>query len=223
MDNKISIVIPAYLPSQSYYSFLDYAIESIYKQTYKNFVITIVFNGPFFKNYNNVQSIVLPHKTSAAVARNIGASLNWNSDYLCFLDADDAFVEHKLETQLQTCNNENLDFCFTDSKIIDENNTVLGKYKINSLAYENEEIKKILPYENVLITSTSMIKTTSFFKAGMFVAANEYGIKDPSTQKNEYGNYFEDYYLWITAINNFKFKKIQQDLCLYRKNTSVER
>jgi len=223
MNNKISIIIPAYLPSDSYYKFLDYAIESIYSQTYKNFSITIVFNGPFFKNYNNVQSIVLPYKTSAAIARNIGASLNWDSDYLCFLDADDAFIEHKLETQLHICNNEDVDFCFTDAKTIDENNKIIGKYKINSSAHEHEEIKKYIPYENVLITSTSMIKTTSFFKAGMFVAANEYGIKDSSTQKNEYGNYFEDYYLWITAINNFKFKKISQDLCLYRENTSVER
>ena len=222
--HKVSVIIPAFLPNEHYIDYLKCAVESVKKQTYSNIDITVVYNGPINVDIENTKSIILPFKTSASVARNIGASLNYNSDYFCFLDADDMFHENKIQQQLNVCIEENIEFCFTERYDIDNFGNILEKFNYINSAYFNDEIKNIISIENVLPTSSSMIKVESFFKCGMFISTNEYKIKGPELHMNANGAIYEDYLLWINAINkDYKFKKLINPLTYYRINTSVSR
>jgi len=222
--DKISIVIPAYLPNEKYISFLNQAVESCKCQTIKPYKIIIVYNGPVVHKINGVKNINLKIKTSASVARNIGAANCLDSDYFCFLDADDYFHPEKIEKQIKTCLENNLDFCFTEAIKVDENNKVLGEFTYKQNASNTETIKSILPFDNVLVNSSVMIKKESFLKAGMFCPTNEYKIAINGPHNNANGAVYEDYLLWYNALhNNFSFRKIPEFLTYYRVNTSVAR
>lgn len=221
---KISVVIPAYLPSEEYFNYLTQAVNSIKSQTYKNIDIVIVFNGCIPIKYDDVKSIVIKNKCSAAVSRNIGASHSIDSDYICFLDCDDVYESEKIKMQLEVCITNNIDFCFTEAITIDKKNNILGNYVYSRNGFSSEEIKNILPEENILITSSSMIKTKSFFECGMFCPSIEYNITNNGKHHNEKNSVFEDYFLWNNAINKqYTFYKLPKQLIRYRVNTSVER
>lgn len=221
---KISVIIPAYLPNENYFKFLERAVYSVINQSIKNINLVVVFNGPFVKTINGATNIVLNYKTSASVARNIGASFAYDSDYFAFLDADDFYHELKLEKQLDCAIKNNIDFLFTEANRVDSNGNLLAPYTFIQNAFDHEEIKNRILEENILITSSCFIKKESFFKCGMFPATNEYNITGNQKHHNERGVIYEDYLMWYTAIcKNYVFKKINEHLTFFRINTSVER
>lgn len=224
MNPTVGIVIPAFIPSEQHMLFLDNCIESVKKQTYKNIVTVIVYNGPNKKNYDNCITVDLPYKTSAAVARNIGASILHNCKYFCFLDADDMFAPDKVEKQLQIMIDENLDFCFTEKVNINNDGTRIDEAYIYKDIVSHDEIKLMFPRTNVLTLSSSMIKSSSFFSCGMFPASIEYQIQHQYGHLNSKNATYEDYLLWVTAISkNYVFKKIKDQLTYYRVGSTVER
>lgn len=224
MNKLVSVIIPAYFPSERYIKYLDRAILSIKNQTYNNIKITVVFNGPINYKITNAETINVPYKCSASVARNIGACANLNSDYMCFLDADDYFHEEKISKQLTFCVDKNLDLCFTEAIKVNAEGTTIGNFTYNQNAFDSESLKKILPFDNVLVHSSVMIKNESFFKLGMYCATNEYNIKGSPLHHNENGFLCEDYLMWTTALNkNLIIEKIPEFLTYYRINTSVDR
>lgn len=224
MDKKVSIIIPAYLPDKKYILFLQQAVDSCNSQTVKPHKIIIVYNGPISFRIKNTKSINLKTKTSASIARNIGAANCLDSDYLCFLDADDYFHPNKIEKQLNACLESNLDFCFTEAIKVNENGSVIEEFKYRNNASSSEELKKILPHDNVLVNSSVMVKKDSFIRAGMFCPTNEYKIAINGPHNNSNGAVYEDYLLWYNSLrNNYIFKKIPDFLTYYRVNTSVAR
>lgn len=224
VKSKIAVIIPAYLPNESYLRFLEQAVDSCNKQSYPLHKIIVVFNGPIVRHINNTITIDLGTKTSASIARNIGAANCLDSDYLCFLDADDYFHPNKIEKQLNACLESNLDFCFTEAIKVNENGSIIEEFKYKNNASSSEELKRILPHDNVLVNSSVMVKKDSFIRAGMFCPTNEYKIAINGPHNNSNGAVYEDYLLWYNSLrNNYIFKKIPDFLTYYRVNTSVER
>ena len=224
MISIVSVIIPAYLPDSSYIKFLEQAVNSCKNQSYPIHRIVVVFNGPVVSNIDNILEIDLKTKTSASIARNIGAANCLDSDYLCFLDADDYFHPNKIEKQLNACLESNLDFCFTEAIKVNENGSVIEEFRYTQNASSSEELKRILPHDNVLVNSSVMVKKDSFIKAGMFCPTNEYKIAINGPHNNSNGAVYEDYLLWYNSLrNNYIFKKIPDFLTYYRVNTSVAR
>ena len=97
----VSVIIPTYNRA----SFLARAIESVLKQTYKNFEIIVVDDG----STDNTKEILEPLKDKIkyiltenkgpAHARNTGMQVA-NGKYIAFLDSDDAYLPIKLESQV---------------------------------------------------------------------------------------------------------------------------
>lgn len=224
MNPTIGIIIPAFIPSEQHILFLDKCIESVKKQKYKNLFTVIVYNGPNRKNYNNCISVDLSYKTSAAVARNIGASILNNCEYFCFLDADDMFAADKVEKQVQVMIDENIDFCFTEPVNINIDGTQRDEAYIYKDISSHDEIKSMLPKINMLPLSSSMIKSSSFFSCGMFPASIEYQIQHHYGHLNSKNATYEDYLLWVSAISkNYVFKKLKDQLTYCRVGSTVER
>ena len=166
---KINVVIPAYLPTRDHVQFLKEAIDSVYAQTFVDWICTVVINGgisdSIFNEYDSrVDLISVPYKSSAATARNIGAAQHFDCEYVCFLDADDAFYPNKLEKQLAAFEeDESLDFCFTRASLMDINSNYVGSYCIrNHSVLVTKDIQNIIEEENVFIMSSGMGKLKTF-------------------------------------------------------------
>ena len=97
---KISIIIPVYNAEK----YLKRCIESIYKQTYKNFEIIVVDDGStdntnsiynVYKTRNNFK-IISQSNSGPSSARNNGIE-NSKGDFIFFLDSDDYLEENCLK------------------------------------------------------------------------------------------------------------------------------
>ncbi len=97
-----SIIIPTYNRAH----FLDRTITSVINQTYKNWELLIIDDG----STDNTENVVQRYATSdsrvryiyqenkrVSAARNNGLK-NANGNYLCFLDSDDEYKSHHLQT-----------------------------------------------------------------------------------------------------------------------------
>ncbi len=104
MNEKVSVIIPAYNAEK----YLRECLDSVLNQTYKNVELIIVNDGSqdgtkdileeYKSRYSNVQVI---HTENGGVsrARNIGLE-HADSDYIMFLDSDDLLVSNAIEILL---------------------------------------------------------------------------------------------------------------------------
>jgi glycosyltransferase involved in cell wall biosynthesis len=105
-DNKsptVSVIIPCYNTAK----YLGQAIESVLSQTFGDFEIIVVDDGSTDNTAEITQSfadsrihyIQHPRNKGLAAARNTGIQHS-RGKYICFLDADDYFLPHKLKKQI---------------------------------------------------------------------------------------------------------------------------
>lgn len=99
--SRISIIIPAYNAAK----YIATAIESVLRQTYRDYEIVVVDDGSTDDTYQCLQPyldrIVYVYQDNQKLpgARNTGVAAS-SGDYLAFLDADDTFLSHKLGVQV---------------------------------------------------------------------------------------------------------------------------
>lgn len=230
----ISVVIPAFIPDQIHLQYLKDAVQSVLEQTYQDFVISVVFNGGITTNFNDskIISINLGKKTSAAAARNIGATVctsKTKPEYFCFLDADDMFAPDKLEKQLHYMEtNPKTDLLFSEAIYINPDGTYRSKTNLPVL--ETDDLDRMLRSVNPFVNSTVMIRESTFYSLGMYPLTNEMKMKfsdarsGDCTHQNALGNVYEDFYLWWLANKSGKVIRKMPDLLVkYRCNTSVAR
>lgn len=110
----ISIVLPSYNRAH----ILPKAVESILRQTYKDFELIIVDDGSSDNTCEVVKSfddnrIVYVHQENAGacVARNNGID-HARGEYIAFQDSDDIWHQDKLEKQLKILQEKNADIVF---------------------------------------------------------------------------------------------------------------
>lgn len=102
MDRRpfFSIVLPTF--NRAY--ILGEAIESVLKQTYQNWELIIIDDGSEDNTFQIIQKYtdkriqyVFQENAGKSQARNKGISLS-KGEYICFLDSDDYYYNHHLET-----------------------------------------------------------------------------------------------------------------------------
>ena len=163
MEELVSVIIPTYKRNKN----LENAIQSVLKQTYKNFEIIIVddnnpdteyrkANEELMKKYeNNEKVIYVKHEKNrnGAAARNTGIFLS-KGKYIAFLDDDDEFLENKLERQVEFLN-QYKEFNCVSCQIYKRGSIV--KQKIN----QKTLIRDILSLKVSPITSTLLFREKS--------------------------------------------------------------
>ena len=100
---KVSVIIPTYNCAR----YISKAIDSVLKQTYRDFEIIIINDGssddtekvvkPYLKNES--VSYIYQENKGVAAARNKGIR-NSKGEYIALLDADDYWSSMKLEKQI---------------------------------------------------------------------------------------------------------------------------
>ncbi len=117
MSNKVNVIIPTYNREK----LLPRAIESVRRQTYKNWELLIVDDRSsdntetIVKNYafidNRIRYLKNERKKGPAGARNFGI-LNSTGEYIAFLDSDDEWTEVHLEECINVLKNYDVKACF---------------------------------------------------------------------------------------------------------------
>lgn len=132
MSELISIITPTYNCER----FIGETIESVLKQSYKNWEMIIVDDcstdntydvvKKYADNDSRIKYYLLEENSGAAVARTKAMQLA-TGDYIAFLDSDDLWISNKLECQLKFMKENNYNFTCTEYEQIDENGKSLNK------------------------------------------------------------------------------------------------
>ena len=210
MNNEplISIITPMYNAEK----FICETIYSIISQTYRNWEMLIVDNcstdnsRQIVENINDpkIKLIKLDYNSGGpARPRNIGLD-NANGEYIAFLDADDVWLEEKLEKQVSILKNNDYDIVYTLANTIDTKSNIIGKFNnqkvYNKIRYFCSDLT-ILYFSNYININTVLMK------------------KDISIKFREDENLvaLEDWMFWIENLNNNKqIKLLKEPLINYR-------
>ena len=112
---KVSIIISYYKKS----FFFEKTINSILKQTYKNYEIIVIYDDTDKTELNLVKKILKKTPRSKIIINknNMGAGLSRNkginyakSKYIAFCDADDLWHKKKLEVQISFMMKKKINF-----------------------------------------------------------------------------------------------------------------
>ena len=223
-NNKISLtsrketqpLVTVIIPLFNAEKYIAQTIESVISQTYQNWELIIVDDcstdnsAEIVKGYEvkdrRIKLIELNSNFGGpARPRNIGLDIS-NGEYLAFLDADDVWLQDKLQVQVREMQLNNLDFTSTDSKFIDinSNHTIINKYKIIVFL---KKLKRKAKLSDVI--KGNFIRTSSVIISKKFISKFD-------ENKDFIG--VEDLHLWMKILNdkNVRYKYISDKLIKYR-------
>ena len=214
---KIDIILPNYNSSQ----FIIKTINSILKQTYKNWKLIIVddFSDKKTKKIlkkisknKNIKVFFLNKNHGAGFCRNFAIKKS-KSPYLAFIDSDDTWKKDKLKKQINFMKKNNFSFSYTDYKTFGKKKRkVNNPSKLNyfdflrntSIATSTMMIKRDL-IGNIKFTNTKICEDF-FFKCRLLQKVGHafcldqyltnYRIRKNSLQSNNLRNFY-----WIWKIN----------------------
>ena len=183
---EISIVIPMYNAEK----YIKETLDSVFAQTYKNYEVIVVNdcskdNGlkiveEYQKKHKNLKIINNEKNLNVAESRNKGIQAA-KGEWIAFLDADDKWVENKLEIQIQKVKENNSSLCFASYYFIDDDGTDLNK---TFTVKPTTSYKKLLK-QNIINMSTSFVKRELCLK---------YPFKNPEVH--------EDFIFWLSILKN---------------------
>ena len=199
---QVSVIMPAFNAAD----FIRDSIESVRKQTFKNWELLIIEDASndttaeiaahFQAEDARIKIHSLPTNQGAAFARNIGIKAS-RGDYISFLDADDLWNENKLEVQINFMIQNKIDICYSSYEIIDEEGV--------------PKMQKIEALPN--LTFDKLLKANYIGNlTGVYNAKKLGKIYSPLIRKRQ------DWGLWLLALKKAGFAKgIQEPLALYRQ------
>ncbi len=164
---KVSVIIPTHNRGR----LIGRALESVFKQTYKDYEVIVVDDGSTDNTRevlaqfgNKIKYIAQPQQGSAA-ARNRGIRESM-SEYVAFLDSDDFWIPEKLATQVEILDkHKNVGIVYSKMIMINEKGEQCGM-KPSSVSGKNYQ--ELLEIWGDLPTSTVMTRKDYFNKAGLF-------------------------------------------------------
>ncbi|WP_407383582.1 glycosyltransferase family 2 protein [Ruminococcus sp.] len=132
MNDLVSVITPVYKCEK----FIELTIKSVQSQTYENWEMLLVDDCTpdnsaeiiqrLSATDSRIKYIKLKENSGAAVARNVGLE-HAKGRYIAYLDADDIWLENKLERQITFMNDRDVQFSCCDYEKIEEDGTKLNK------------------------------------------------------------------------------------------------
>jgi len=227
----IDVIVPAYIPTERNLNFFYEAMNSLRRQTLKDFNVKIILNGSdlykseieeSIQSDDRFEALHFKKKSSAAIARNYGIR-NTSSKYVAQLDADDLYHEEKLEKQLKFMeSNTHCSLLGTSNYVIRNGRNVDSCCGTHHQYQTHEKIKENIDANyNVIVCGSVMFRRSEVFGNNLFYdEENTPGQYWPSYGKIMY----EDLDLWIRCINRGKkINIIPERLYYWREGSRVER
>lgn len=207
MKNKLTILMPVYEISQ----FLSVAIDSLKKQTFKDYVCNILTPNLSEDDTRKLQNLISEdsrfsiHKLSLsgiAFALNYGLNIT-KTKYLARMDADDISHNSRLEKQIDFLE-KNPGYVVVGCKVQlvnGEGHVINNNFKFFE---NNREIRKALRYRNPMCHPALVFRTETLLENKGYL----------------YGNNCEDHELFLRIARNpnSKFKNLSECLFSYRRH-----
>lgn len=144
--STVSIITPLYNCS----NYLEKTIRSVLMQTHVDWELILVDDfspdnsaeiaEQFSKKDSRIRVIRLSKNSGAAVARNTAIEAA-QGRYLAFLDSDDQWLPHKLETQIAFMHKHNIAFSYAAYEKLNELGEVVGKVGVPSKVNYKDMLK----------------------------------------------------------------------------------
>lgn len=200
----VSVIVPTHNRAEM----LVKAIDSIFRQSYKNIEVIIVANGctdntpevvkSLQEKYKNIHFLNFPESIGGAEARNRGVDII-KGEYVAFLDDDDEWLKDKLEYQLRILKNSN--YCIVGCNY----------YKVGGNSVKEVKLpEKVSFYE---MTFENLLGSFSFC-----ITKSEY-IKELRIDKSLKANQDYDFWLKILKSTDKYAYVVQKPLVNYHQHT----
>lgn len=193
----ISVVIPVFnRPEQ-----IKRAIDSVLKQTFKNFEIIVVDDGStdetpvVLKSYADMIKVITTENCGVSATRNTGVK-NANGKFVAFLDSDDEWKKDKLQKQFDHLVQNNYRVTQTEEIWIRD-----GKFK-------NKTKKHIKPVDDIFIPSLDICMVSPSSVMMEKALYEEYGGFDETLAV------CEDYDLWLRMSFKERFGLLEEQLVI---------
>lgn len=139
----VSVITPLYNCSK----YLEQTIQSVLSQTFQNWEMIMVDDcstdnsveiaQQYAAQDERIKVIQLEKNSGAAVARNTAIEAA-QGRYIAFLDSDDQWLPHKLETQLAFMQKQNVAFSYAAYEKVNEEGAVIGSVGVpDKVAYKD--------------------------------------------------------------------------------------
>ena len=181
MQPLVSIIIPVFNSAET----IHRSLNSVLKQTYKNFEIIIIDDCSTDSTINIIQTYddkrinILKHSENkgASYARNTGIK-NSKGEYLAFLDSDDEWLPNKLAEQMQLFNtNKHIAIVTCNCTFKDQNNKVAYHSYDNAPPVSGAQAwKTLLQYSFIATPSVILNKAYTdnfYFNTALTVAEDQ--------------------------------------------------
>lgn len=204
----VSVIMPAYNAGD----FINEAIESILKQTYKEWNLTIVNDGSvdntkelieeYTKKYpDKINLISKEQNEGTANALNILIK-SVSGKYICWLSADDLYTPDMLKESVEFLEkNDQFDLVFSDYETINENSEFVQKSVFKKVIEELKEGKIFQPYKHLLTSGHCIHGCTVMAKSFCF---REVGGFNPKYK------YAHDYDIWLRMASIYNIGYIDK-------------
>ncbi|MBU1863052.1 MAG: glycosyltransferase, partial [Candidatus Omnitrophica bacterium] len=189
--------------------YISETLDSVFSQTFKNFEVIVVDDGStdntgeVVKLYNREVKYIYKKNGGSATARNVGIKAA-RGEYVAFLDADDLWIENKLEEQLKVLEN-NTDLVWTYTNVVmfgEENKNILYRPR-TARKFLNGDILQHLLLEDFIPSPTPILKRSVFDEIGYF---------DETLMRSE------DWDLWIRIAEKHPVYYTKYPLAMYRSH-----
>jgi glycosyltransferase involved in cell wall biosynthesis len=236
--DRISVVMPTYNRA----AYIGSAIESVLRQSYRDFELIIIDDGstddtrnlvaPFLKDQR--VRYILQNNEGAAAARNHGLAVR-RGKYVAFIDSDDTWESNKLELQIRVmealpevsvvCS----DFSSVDSKGCRETSHIRSYFKV----FDNYELSYEEVFQNILTESVEGLQKDKGVYWGNIYETMLFGnviltstclcreevFKNTGLFDTNYST-LEDYDLFLRISNKYPVAFIDKPLVCYRYNVT---
>jgi teichuronic acid biosynthesis glycosyltransferase TuaG len=193
-EPRVSIILPNF---NSYRTIVP-TVNSVLKQSYKNWELIIVDDASNektrkiltkYKKIKKIKIIYLKKNKGAGYCRNMAIQKS-NSYYLAFIDSDDLWEKNKLRLQIQFMQNNIYDFTYTYYKTFSNNTQIIKNIKTPK-KFNFDSFTK----NTSIATSTMIIKRTTANKVKFSNTkiCEDYYYKCQILKKNRYGYCYPDY------------------------------
>lgn len=191
--------------------YLKTAIDSVYKQTYRNWEIIFFDNcssdqsANIAKSYDQKLKYKLNSQKTILGEARFNAAKYANGDLIAFLDCDDKWLPKKLEKQIKYFKNDNIGLVYAKTKVIYEDNPTLNFIFNKNRTELCGDIFEDLLKENFITFSSAIVDRIKFEKVGGF----------PKHYKNS-----TDYFLFLNLSKEYHCIGVNEVLCEYRVHSS---
>ncbi len=207
---KVSIIVPCY----NHRIFIEKLIDSIYRQTFKDFELIVLDDGSkdgsaeLLKTLSEKHHFYLKIKDNEGLCKTLNQGLALaKGEYITIIASDDFIPEYRLEEQVNFFNDRpEIDVVAGCMTVVDINN--------NETNYKNTAVKG-------LVSLHEMLKRNRVFAATAMIRMSTY---------KKFGNYnenhvFEDFGMWLKILKgNGKIFNTSQMWAFYRiDNRDLER